>query len=301
MNTASLYLTAEKQDTYNNVELLPTKEFSHLVNIPVARLRYYDRIGILIPASRVLFPDSKKIGYSPMQITTVGFVRTLIDIGVKVEVIQELVCSRSPDRILKLMFRHENEVARLSRFLAEARLIIKTREDLIEEGIHSTESDLTVVEKPARSIVLGDLNTYSGNTGFIAEFTRFCRYLSNRHFSWDYPIGGYFESMGDFLNNPSQPQRFFTLDPHSHDCKPAGLYLTGYTRGYYGETNGIERRLDAYAKKHGLDFVGPVYNIYLFSELCIPDPRNYLLQVSVPVSESLSVVSNTTKYSPIKR
>jgi len=83
--------------------------------------------------------------------------------------------------------------------------------------------------------------------------------------------------------------RFFSNDPKGHEQKAAGLYLVGYTRGYYGQTNDLPERMTAFAKKSGLVFTGPVYNLYLFDEISIDDPNQYLLQASASVMETRRV------------
>jgi effector-binding domain-containing protein len=45
----------------------------------------------------------------------------------------------------------------------------------------------------------------------------------------------------------------------------------------------------AFAKKNGLVFSGPVYNVYLFDEISVIDPEQYLLQVSASVMETSRV------------
>ncbi len=279
-------------------ELLSISEFSKMVNMSVSRLRYYANMEILVPASRIIDPESKRIGYSPMQITTVNLVRVLSDIGVKIETIKDLAKTRTPGTMLKVMFAQENEAARKARIMQEATTIIKTHAELINEGIRAIEADFSVVEMPEKSIVLGNKNNFFNSAGFYEEFVRFCRDQSERHINLSYPIGGYFDNMEMFLENPSHPQRFFSLNPHGGDSKPAGLYLTGYTRGYYGETDDLPKRMNLYARDNGLDFNGPVYNIYPFAELCITDPNQYLLQASVSVVETntnLPKKTNTTK------
>jgi effector-binding domain-containing protein len=79
--------------------------------------------------------------------------------------------------------------------------------------------------------------------------------------------------------------RFFSHDPNGDETIAGGLYLTGYTRGYYGRTNGLPGRMVEYADRKGLIFTGSVYNTYLLDELSMADPEQYLLQVSASVSE----------------
>jgi hypothetical protein len=92
--------------------------------------------------------------------------------------------------------------------------------------------------------------------------------------------------MEAFLGEPSRPVRFFALDPKGNEQKTGGLYLVGYTRGYYGKTNDLPERMAAAAKEKGLVFNGPVYNLYLFDEFSTSDPEQYLLQVSASVKET---------------
>ena len=97
------------------------------------------------------------------------------------------------------------------------------------------------------------------------------------------------------LSVAEAPERRIILGTENNfggaDKKAAGLYLVGYTRGYYGETNDLPARMRDFAKKNGLIFNGPVYNIYLFDEMSVADPKQYLLQVSASVKETRRVPS----------
>jgi hypothetical protein len=154
-----------------------------------------------------------------------------------------------------------------------------------------TETEISVSEMPEKRLILGDETDFSGSTEFYGEFIRFCNAPHEPKFNPSYPIGGYWSSMAAFLDEPSRPMRFFSLDPKGYERRTAGLYLNGYTRGYYGQTNDLPERMAVYAKKNGLVFTGAVYNTYLFDEISISDPQQYLLQVSASVSETRRVAS----------
>ena len=111
-----------------------------------------------------------------------------------------------------------------------------------------------------------------------------------------FPIGGYFENMTALVNDPTQPTRYFSLDPKGQDRKPAGLYLVGYTRDCYGQTHNLPAQMAAYAKKNGLAFTGPAYRIYLTDEISVIEPEQYLIQISVPVKEMRHVPSRRPRY-----
>jgi hypothetical protein len=142
-----------------------------------------------------------------------------------------------------------------------------------------------VREDPERRIVLGKPNEYGDGEGFYGAFARFCTARHTPELNLSYPIGGYFDGMERFLDAPSRPARFFSHDLQGKETISGGLYLTGYTRGYYSRTNDLPLRMAAYVERNGLTFDGPVYNTYLIDELSMADPEQYLLQASASVSE----------------
>jgi DNA-binding transcriptional MerR regulator len=270
-----------KRDDY-----LSIGEFAQIVGITPASLRVYDNKGIFVPAKRGRGFDNDYRYYSPMQITTVKMIRVLTKIGVSLEEIKELATDRTPEKLIKLLRRQKEKLAGEIRFLREAHSVIAMFLDLITEGLLADETEIFVRELPETRIILGGANEYKEGEQFFGAFARFCAARHTPELNLSYPIGGCFDSMGDFLSDPSRPTRFFSRDPSGNEIIAGGLYLTGYTRGYYGQTNGISRRMADYAEKNGLTFTGPVYNTYLLDELSIKDHEQYLLQVSASVSEA---------------
>jgi DNA-binding transcriptional MerR regulator len=224
--------------------------------------------------------------YSPMQITTIKMIRVLTKIGVSHETIREMAGGRTPEKLVKLLRKQKEELSGEIRFLREAHSIIAMFLDFITEGLFAEESELFVRESPERRIVLGKPNDYGDEEGFYGAFARFCTARHTPELNLSYPIGGYFDSMERFLDASSRPVRFFSHDPQGNEAISEGLYLTGYTRGYYGQTNDLPQRMATYANRNGLTFTGPVYNTYLLDEVSMADPKQYLLQVSASVSEA---------------
>jgi DNA-binding transcriptional MerR regulator len=261
-------------------------DFAQIVGITPASLRVYDNKRIFVPAKRGRGFDNDYRYYSPMQITTVKMIRVLTKIGVPLEVIREVSVERSPERLIKLLRKQKEELAGEIRFLREAHSVIAMFLDLITEGLLADETEIFVRELPETRIILGEACEYKESEQFFGAFARFCAARHTPELNLSYPIGGCFDSIEDFLSDPSRPTRFFSHDPGGNEVMTEGLYLTGYTRGYYGQTNGISKRIADYAEKNGLTFTGPVYNTYLLDELSIKDPQQYLLQVSASVSEA---------------
>jgi len=267
-------------------DYLTIKEFSEFSGISVSTLQKYDRMGVLHPSMRGSGNQNGYRYYAPTQVTSAKMIRVLAEMDVPLETIKELMEDRTPEKLLKLLRKNKNIAVTGMRFYSEVHSVIDTFVGLLHDGISATESEIALVEMPTMQIILGGENNYTGTVGFMREYTRFCSSKHEPKLNTSFPIGGYWDSMEAFLFEPSRPSRFFSLDPKGHDQKAAGVYLVGYTRGYYGETNGLPEKIAAYAEANGLEFSGPLYNLYLLDEISITDPSQYLLQVSVLVTET---------------
>jgi len=280
-----------------NMDYVTIKDFSELVGITPDALRYYDRRGVFFPSKRGVEFENKYRFYSPMQITTINMIRVLTEIGVPLETIRDFEDDRTPDKLMKLLSKNKDILSDKLRFLQDSYSLTSTYIELLNSGICATEDEVYASEMPEKQIILGDVTDFEGSSDFYGEFARFCSAEHEPKLNISYPIGGYWGSMDAFLHEPSRPIRFFSLDPRGYQRKDAGLYLIGYTRGYYGQTNDLPERMAAFAKKNGLVFSGPVYNIYLFDELSVADPEQYLLQACAAVKETRRVPSRRS-YNP---
>jgi DNA-binding transcriptional MerR regulator len=280
-------------------DYLSIGEFAQIVGITPNSLRVYDSKGIFSPAMRGNGFENDYRYYAPMQITTVKMIRVLTKIGVPLKTILEMAKGRTPEKLIKLLRRQKEELAGEIRFLREAHSVIAMFLDFITEGLLVDESEIFVYEGHERQIILGEPNEYKDGEGFYGAFARFCTARHTPEPNLSFPIGGYFEDMERFLGNSSRPDRFFSHDPAGKDSIASGLYLTAYTRGYYGQTNDLPQRMTTYADRNGLTFDGHVYNTYLLDELSMTDQDQYLLQVSASVSEvrsdSLSHIRHRSK------
>jgi DNA-binding transcriptional MerR regulator len=275
---------------------IPIKEFADLVGMTPSALRHYHKKGIFLPAKIGDKISTSNRYYSTQQITTVKMIRILADIGVPLKTIKELVERRNPEILLEHLNKHKDIVTGKLRFLKGVYSIIGTFTELLNNGISAIEDEIYVSEVPETKIILGSVNDYKDSTSYHKQFTRFCSSQCEPELNLSYPIGGYWESMDALMKEPACPMRFFSLDPKGLQKKEQGLYLIGYTRGYYGQVKDLPKRLMSYAKKNSLVFNGPVYKIYLFDEMSIADPENYLMQISASVRALRSISSRRSHH-----
>jgi DNA-binding transcriptional MerR regulator len=258
--------------------LISARDFSKITKVPVSTLKYYDEIGLFKPLRR---GENGYRYYAPQQVVTVNFIRVLTQCGVPLKTISEMERNRNPKDLLQVLHRHELELDREMRTLRERYSVLHVFVDMIFTGLLADESVLAVEEMPARPLLMGAEIGRSDNRAFYESFVRFLAQTPRVNLS--FPVGGLFAEMSGYLAAPSEPNRFFSIDPFGDDEKPAGRYLVGYTRGFYGQMNDLPEKMTAHAAENAMELFGPVYTIYLHDEVSVSDPENYLLQVSVQV------------------
>ncbi|MCL2332568.1 MAG: MerR family transcriptional regulator [Actinomycetia bacterium] len=275
-------------------DALSIKEFSKLSGIEVTTLRYWDDIGLFSPERRD--PNNDYRYYSPWQIIAVNFVTVLRNLGIPLKMIREIEKTRSPENIMDLIEHQEHLLDKEIRRLLEAHSVIRTRRELIRLGQGADATQITVVKQPERAIILGPPNEEHREPGsFFASFIHFCNCADELHINLDYPIGGRHESAERFFACPSEPDYFFSLDPHGTAVRAAGLYLTAYAYGHYGVFNDLPERMAAYSDENDLVCEGPVYVTYLYDEVSMKDPAQYLSQICIAVSRKAEDQATTAK------
>ena len=188
-----------RSETIIYKDFLSINEFAKIVGMSIGTLRYYDNEDIFRPAKRGEGAKDKFRYYSPTQIKTVKMIRVLTEIGVPLQAIRELCDDRTPDKLIRLFSKYKRVAEDELRFLDEVCSIICTFLELLNEGISITEDEIHVTELEERQIIMGGVNDFAGETGFVREFTRFCNSQHEPKINLSYPVGGYFDSMDVFL------------------------------------------------------------------------------------------------------
>jgi len=263
-------------------DLLSIKKFSEFTGIKQSVLRHYDEIGLFKPMVR---DENGYRYYSLPQTISVNLINVLNNAKISPKIIKEFVEHRTPEQILGLFREQELELNRDLMRLQQAYAIIHTYTGMIEEGLHAETREIGIRQMPVMHIEIGQPNDFS--SGYLYEsFLEFTNLMAERNISSAYPVGGYYENLDSFVSNSGQPDRYFSHVSTGRDIKKAGEYLVGYTRGYYGQVGELPVRMRDYAKKHGLNLTGPVYEIYLFDEVVVENPDQYLIQASIPLKSS---------------
>ena len=285
--------------------ILSIREFSEFSGVSIPTLRHWDEIGLLPP--RKSDPVTHYRYYTPDQIISTKFIVLMRSLGVPLKTIGKIHRVRNPAKIIRVLEHQRRLLDEEMHRLHECYSIINTRLRLMQDGMHveegfhavdglrvdkgsSTEggtwideTTISVLYHEEQPFILGPPNEWPEGKTAHDSFAELCRHAKDLHINLNFPIGAYYESMETFLKAPRKHKHFISLDPFGNHTKPAGDYLTGFSRGDYDAFTDLTERMNAYMQEHMLEARGPVYTTYLHDEICVQCASQYLMQASVEV------------------
>ena len=271
-------------------EIFSIADFARFTRTTRDTLLYYDKIGLLSPVSR---GANNYRFYSHGQIATINLIRTCQSLGMTLAEIKDIAENRNPELIADLFERQIKLINEKINEWVRARKLLYMLQTTINSVLQVNEDAITVKFMPAEAIVLGQLNDYSqGKNDYDALFS-FYRSCHSQYPDLDlnYPVWGVFSGERIWRGDWVWPDRYYFYNPEGHDKRPAARYAVGYTRGEYGQTDGLYKRLMNFINGNGLEISGDAYEEYPLNEICIAEDNNYLIRVMIPVRDI-----NTTHY-----
>ncbi|MDR1378426.1 MAG: MerR family transcriptional regulator [Synergistaceae bacterium] len=267
--------------------LLSISELADFARITRTALIHYDKMGLLSPVER---GENNYRYYSHRQIASINLIVTLQKLGVPLGDIAGLLRSRTPESIMRLFSEQSHQIDQKIKRLSQAQKLLVTLKNIIGGGVAVSvdgEEKIEVHWSEPESIFLGPQNDYSDGMSIEEATLNFYRYCSAKEPNMElyYPVWGLFSEKrikrGDWVG----PDRFYFKMPDAPDKKPEGLYITGYIRGNYGQSDALYKRLLAYIDQHHLEICGPAYETYPLNEISIPDPNQYLMRISITIKQ----------------
>ncbi len=265
-----------------NFGIFSVSRFARLSRTTRDTLHHYDKVGLLSPIER---GENKYRYYSSDQLAVANVIRALQESGMSLAEIKDLRDRRSPESVDTTLSR---QIGWIDGKIDE---LIRTRKLLsaLRKSIHSVagvdEEAITVRFLPEEPIILGEPNDYSGGKDAYGALVDFYQSVEERYLDVDlnYPVWGFFPGerirRGDWLG----PERYYFSNPGGRDRRPAGRYAIGYTRGGYGRSDALYRRLVAYIAENRLEIAGGAYEEYPLNEVAVSDEENYLMRVLIAV------------------
>ena len=266
----------------NDSTLLSIKEFANFTGMSQSTLRYYDDIGLLRPARR---GENNYRYYTPPQIIALNFISVLIELGIPLSTIKDLIHNRTPESINELLHRHEEKLDRQLYDLRTAYSIIHSFSKNIETGMSARVGEICVKELGEERYISGRDNNWDGQETWYRVFIDFCLSAEENRINLRYPVGTMHRDMDALLKAPGKPDKFVSHDPLGNRIREAGQYMVGYHCGDYGFFGDLPEQMADYARANKLLFSGPVFTLYLLDEISMVNPDEYVSQIVVKVSE----------------
>lgn len=264
--------------------LLSVGEFAKLSRTTTATLHHYEKLGLLLPVQR---GGNRYRYYSTRQLGLFNVIRTMQEMGVKLVDIKALSEQRTPVVTDAMLRRQIEKIEGEINKWVSARKLLFTLQQCIESVLEVDEDAITIQFMPEMSIILGDMNDYSGGNNAYDALIRFYQTMRSKYPKLDlnYPVWGLFSDKQLKAGEFTMPERYYFYNPEGHDRRAAALYAVGYTRGTYGEAAPLYARMLDYIDKNGFEVCGEAYEEYPLNEVCIPDEDNYLIRVLITVCE----------------
>ena len=264
----------------NEKTLIPIGVLSKFSRVPRSTLIHYDKMGVLKPT---LVGKNNYRYYSFDQIGWVNLIRTMQFLGMSLKDILGISKSRTPETILKLFSDHINNLNSIVKKSLDARKLMLTLQTTIENSIAVDENKIEFIYEKESNIFLGPQNDYdNGRTDWDAllDFYNYCE-RNGANTNLYYSAWGMFSEERIKKGNWRYPDRYYLKFPEGGDRKPAGWYVIGYGRGYYGQTDTLYRKMIIYIDENNLEVCGPAYETYPLNEISIDNPENYLIRISI--------------------
>jgi DNA-binding transcriptional MerR regulator len=267
--------------------LFSTGKFAKLSRTTRDTLHHYDKIGVLPAALR---GENNYRYYSAAQLSIVNMIRVLQALGMSLDEIIDVQGRRTPAFLDKLYTCQIEKIDKKIDGWVRARKLLLTLQEIIHSALNVDEAAITIQFMPAAAIILGNLNDFSRGRDDWNALVDFYHGMRDRYPDLDlnYPVWAVLSEEQVKRGNWHWPDRYYFYNPEGRDKRPAALYAIGYTRGGYGQTDGLYARMADYIGENGFEVCGDTYEEYPLNELSVADHDNYLVRVMMTVREKKS-------------
>lgn len=264
----------------NSEYCITTGDFARLCNTTRDTLRYYDKMGVLIPRKNNI--NGYKY-YSSKQVTSFFFINLFSTFGCPIKDLRHIVDG--------------DETAHFDSFLnSQYETLLKTREELenkiriLQIGIelikHATTNPANTViyeqlEKPIQ-IVLTDVTSSPATTSgeISTDILAHINYCRNNGFFYPFPIGAVID-YNDLTNGVYKYKQVFSMSnmPVSHEAiytLPTNNVVSCVHKDSDGNINNVYKSICDYIKNNNMQAKSDLYSLSLVNIIDTHEERRYL-------------------------
>lgn len=266
----------------------PTGKFAKLFGISKKTLFYYDEIGLFKPEK--ILPNGYRL-YSNTQIELLNAIYTLKDVGMSLKEIKKFIDKRNPKDIVNILNFEvnelEKEIARLE--LKKQNLLNKIK--IINEG-ENYNNDIYIETQEEEYLIFSKKLNNEKDFFDLQEYLCHLTYCFDNNLNIGYPVGITISKENLEKGNFTEYERYFTkvnknFSIQDIEVKKEGLYVVGYSKGYYDKTSIAYKRILDFLNKNNFVVSGCSYEQVLIDEFVTPNIEDYIIKISIPVKNSI--------------
>lgn len=261
-----------------------TGEFAKLCGVSKKTLFYYDEIGLFKPEK--ILSNGYRL-YSNIQLELLSAILTLKDIGMSLKEIKEFIDKRNSKNILNILDFQVSEVEKEILKLQLKKQNLLNKINIINEGENFNNKIHLEIQEEEYLIFSKKLDT-SKDYFDIKEYTNHVTYCFDNNLDIGYPVGTTISKENLEKGNFTFYEKYFTKVNKNPSIlniitKEKGLYVVGYSKGYYDKTPIVYKRILDFLHKNNLTISGCAYEQVLIDEFVTPNMDNYIIKISIPI------------------
>lgn len=261
-----------------------TGEFAKLYGISKKTLFYYDEIGLFKPEK--ILSNGYRL-YSNIQIELLSAILTLKDIGMSLKEIKEFINKRNPKNILNVLDFQVNELEKEILKLQLKKQNLLNKINIINEGENFNNKIHLETQEEEYLIFSKKLDT-TKDFFDVKEYTNHITYCFDNNLDIGYPAGTTVSKENLEKGNFTSYEKYFTKVNKNSSLlnivtKEKGLYVVGYSKGYYDKTPVVYENIFNFLDKNNFTISGDSYEQILIDEFVTPNMDDYIIKISIPV------------------
>lgn len=270
---------------------LTTGELAKLMHVTKNTLFHYDKIGLFSPE---LVLDNEYRYYSIHQLEALDTIIVLKELGMPLKEIRAFLNGRSPEKLLELFDREEQQIREKMRTLKDQSRFIQEKSDQIRSFQRKETDRVYRVSLKERYYLISTFDN-PDNTVVAQKITELCEAYESRNHSMRYEIG-YIQHGRDIVSGQYGNYRNVVLlmrkKPYglSYQSFPEGDYLTVYYKGDWHNIGPDYEKLLAYAGEHGLKLSDEFLETSVVDSLMAEREEDYVTEITVQILEQEKTV-----------
>lgn len=259
--------------------LFKINEVAKLHDISTHTLRYYEEINLVVP----LRNESNYRIYTQKHMELLNIIRDLRKFDIPLEEIKDYLNHRNVEKTMKLISSQMDSISEQIDMLLFQQRMLQQRKDLLLEAGHMKDKEITLVSFPKRVLLWDKQHVVQPD-----DVDHGLKELHKQHeedlsYLNQYLFGSFLMKEKSLIHSVFYVND--TLDPsHPHYKElQAGEYLCITYCGDYHVCEESMAVLSNYAKKHGYEVIGEMFELYYVDFYESSETDEYVTQIQVQV------------------